>query len=269
MPKAIPVIPALLFASAFLLAAPARAQQSDRALLSTFCDAAQIRGSTCKRAKFYPNAGRRGCDVTLTADRYRGRFVASGRLLLVVAYESGCEAHVTDDGGEAVFQEVGGRYAFRGFQPGMQTKDCVTLASDAGLDRLICLTGHMGQGELETGVARMGFTRDGAGRIGMSLDLLLTAEDTIGAYGANVVTCKQPSKYFEISKLRAGPRRDTVTFDASYADAETVRTACGNGFPRPKEIFGDLVPGDAYVPQGHEKRGTFIIDLATGKVTPQ
>ena len=269
MPKALPVIPALLFASALLLAAPAPAQESDHALLSTFCDAAQIRGSTCKRAKFYPNAGRRGCDVTLTADRYRGKFVASANPLLVVAYESGCEAHVTDDGGEAVFEQIGGRYAFRGFQPGMQTKDCVTLASDARPDRLVCLTGHMGQGLLETGVARMTFTRGAANHIGMSLSLLLTAEDSIGAYGANVVTCNEPSKYFEVSKIRAGPRRDTVTVDASYADAGTVRTACGEGFPKPKEIFGDLEPGDAYVPEGHEKSGTFIIDLATGKVAPQ
>ena len=269
MQNAVPAVSALLFASALLLAAPARAQESDRALLSTFCEPAQIRASTCKRAKLYPEAGRRRCDVTLSADRYRGRFVASANPLLVAAYDSGCEAHVTDNGGEAVFEQVGGTYIFRGFQPGMQTKNCVTLASDAGLDRLVCLTGHMGQGELETGVARMGFAQDTAKRISMSLDLLLTAEDSIGAYGANVVTCKEPLKYFEVSKIRAGPRRDTVTVDASYADAETIRIACGKGFPRPKEIFGELAPGDAYVPEGHAKRGKLMIDVVTRKVTPQ
>ena len=30
-----------------------------------------------------------------------------------------------------------------------------------------------------------------------------------------------------------------------------------------------LSPGDAYVPSGFEKRGTFIIDLVTRKVTLQ
>ena len=101
---------AFALTGAFLLStAPARAAETDRALLSTFCDAANIKGSTCKRAKGYPNAGKRACDVTLTADRYRGKFVASGNPLLVVNYESDCEAHTTDNGGTVVFEQTGGK----------------------------------------------------------------------------------------------------------------------------------------------------------------
>ena len=48
-----------------------------------------------------------------------------------------------------------------------------------------------------------------------------------------------------------------------------IRTACARGFPKPKETFGKLSPGDAYVPNGYAKRGAFIIDLVTRKVTAQ
>ena len=97
-------------------------------------------------------------------------------------------------------------------------------------------------------------------------DLLLTAEDSTGAYGANTVTCKELSHYFGVSKLRAGPRPQTVAVKLEYADAGTIRTACGKGFPRPKELFGKLSRGEAYVPTGYEKKGDFIIDLVTRKV---
>ena len=266
MPKAIPAIPALI--GALFLTATARADNADRALLSTFCDAGSIKGSTCKRAKFYPDAPRRGCDVTLTPDRYRGRFVAGGNPLLVVNYDSGCEAHTTDNGGSVVFEEIGGKPVFRGFQPGMQVNECITPAKDGQQDLLVCLTGHMGQGLLESGVAQMVFRADAKG-IGLSLDMLMTAEDSIGAYGSNVVTCKERSKYFELSRLAAGPRKETVSVEASYADAETIKTACGKGFPRPQEAIGDLAPGDAYVPEDHEKHGKFVIDLVTRKIAPQ
>jgi hypothetical protein len=99
--------------------------------------------------------------------------------------------------------------------------------------------------------------------------MILTAEDSIGAYGANVVTCKQHLKYFGVSKLAAGPRKGTVSVDADYADAAIIRTACGKGFEKPAEIFGQLAPGDAYVPEGSEKTGRLVIDLATRKVTAQ
>jgi len=252
-----------------LVAAPACAQATDRALLSAFCDAANIRPATCKRAKNYPSAGRRACDVTLNKDRASGRFIASGNPLLVVAYDSSCEAHATDNGGAVVFEEIAGKFLFRSFQPGMQTRDCVTLAKNTQQDILVCLTGHVGQGLMETGVAQMIFTRDFDGRVSLALDFLLTAEDSNGAYGANVVTCKEGAKYFEVSKLRVGPRPGTVSVEASFADADTVRTACGKGFPKPKETFGTLAPGDAYAPDDFEKHGRLIIDIAARKIAPE
>lgn len=259
-----------LAASAVLVAtAPGLAQPTDRQLLSTFCDASNIKGTTCKRARNYPDAGRRGCDVTLSKDRYSGRFVASGNPLLIVTYSSGCEAHATDDGGAVIFEETAGQYVFRSFQPGITAHDCVALAKSARQDLLVCLTGHVGQGLMETGVALMVFTRDFEGLVGVAPDFLLTAEDSTGAYGANVVTCKEGPKYFEVSKLGKGPRAETVTIEERFADAETIRTACGKGFPKPKETFGELAPGDAYVPESFEKHGKRTIDIGSRKITPE
>jgi len=268
MTRTISLFLALALGVAPLLATPARAQSNDRLLLSTFCEPANIKGATCKRAKNYPDAGKRACDVKLNADRFSGRFVAGGNPLLVVNYESGCEAHVTDNGGSVVFEQVGDAFVFRGLQPGMQAGDCIVL-KEAQQDRLVCITGHMGQGIMETGVALMGFAQGPDRRITMSLTMLVSAEDSNGAFGSNVVTCKERSKYFELSKLAPGPRPGTVTAEASYADADIIKTACGKGFPKPKEVFGDLVPGDAYVPEGHEKHGMVTIDLVTKKVTVQ
>ena len=268
MPKPIDALAALAFGGACLLASPAFADDADRALLSTFCDADNIKGSACARAKGYPNAGEHGCDVKLTADRHSGRFIAAGHPLLVVNYESGCEAHATDNGGAVVFEQSDGKTIFRGFQPGSQVNDCITLKGERQ-DFLACLTGHIGQGILDGGVAQFVFTQDYSKAVSISLDFLLTAENSTGAYGANVVTCKEGPKYFGVTDIKPGPRPQTLTVKVEYADAGTIRKACGKGFPKPKQTFGKLARGDAYVPEGYEKRGTFIIDLVTRKVTPQ
>ncbi len=241
-----------------------------RTLLATFCDATHISGDTCTRAKGYPASGNKsGCDVKLLADRFAGRFIASGAPLLVVNYESGCEARANDDGGSVVFELANGRYGFAGFAPGARVNECVVVPRSETLDSLVCLAGHMGQGYLEAGVALMTFTRAAGKGIGISHDVLLEATDSTGAHGANVVTCKAaPPKYFELSKLGAGPRKETVAFDATLADADIFRTACGKGFPKPKEIFGTLAKGDAFVPPGHEKKRRVVIDLVTRKVVP-
>lgn len=239
---------------------------ADRTLLATFCDAANIKGSTCKRAKGY--SGNRRCDVKLSPDRYSGKFLAAGQTILAVAYESGCEPHATDFGGSVLFEQAGDGYRFKGYQPGYQVNDCVVIPRNDKQDRLICVTSHLGQGRLESGVAEMVFTQDFSKDISLSMNYFMTAEDATGAYGSNVVECKEASKYFGVSKPGTGPGRDTVAVDAAYADKDTIQTACTKGFPRPKEIFGELAPGEAYVPPGHEKKARFVIDLQTSRVVP-
>ena len=244
-----------------------KAQNADRPLLATFCDAANIKGSACMRAKGY-RSGKR-CDVKLRPDRYSGKFLADGTMLLVVNYESNCEAHATDFGGSVIFEQKDGAVSFKGYQPGFQVNDCLVVARNEKQDRLICITGHIGQGHLESGVAEMVFTRDFSKTIEVSLNYFVTGEDTVGAYGANVVECKETSKYFGFAKLGAGPARDTVTTEIAHADKETIETACKKGFPKPKETFGELGDGEAYVPQGYEKKGRFVIDLTTSAAVPE
>jgi hypothetical protein len=268
--KTIRAAVALTVTGAFF-ASPTFAQSpANRTLLATFCDAANIHGDTCTRAKGYPGyGGSRGCEVKLLGDRFAGRFVAAGNPLLVVNYESGCESRANDDGGAVVFEQAGGKYGFVGFQPGARTGECIVVPRSERQDSLVCLTGHMGQGFLESGVALKSFTRDYGKGISIAPDFLLTAVDSVGAYGANVVSCrKKPPKYFELSKLTAGPRKETVAFEASWADADVFKTACGKGFPKPQETYGTLLKGDAYVPEGFEKKGRVVIDLVTRKVVP-
>jgi hypothetical protein len=260
---------------AFALAAifatsPTLAQDAaNRTLLGTFCDGGNMKGDTCTHAKGYPASGKRSCDVKLLKDRFSGKIIASSNPLLVVNYESGCEARANDDGGSAVFELVKGSYSFVGFQPGMRVNECVAVPRGEKQDSLVCLTGHIGQGYLEGGVAQMLFARDYGKGVSIKYDFLLRATDSTGATGANVVTCKRKvPAYFELTKIAAGPRKDTVAFDATWADAETFKIACGKGFPKPKELFGTLAKGDAYVPAGFEKKGRVVIDLATRKVLP-
>jgi hypothetical protein len=251
-------------------ASPARAQDAaNRTLLATFCDAGNIKGDTCSHAKGYPAAGKRNCAVKLLGDRFGGKFIASGNPLLAVNYESDCEARANDDGGAAVFELVKGSYSFVGFQPGARVNECVVVPRGEKQDSLVCLAGHMGQGYLEGGVAQMLFARDYGKGIGIKFDFLLRSTDSTGAHGANVVTCKKkPPAYFELTKIAVGPRKETVAFDATYADADVFKTACGKGFPKPKETFGTLSKGDAYVPEGFAKKGRVILDLARRKVEP-
>ena len=150
---------ALAIGGALSFARPATAQVTDRLLLAAFCDLGNIEGSTCRKARQYPDAGSRACDVKLSQERYSGQFVA-GVPLLVMAYESGCEPHATDGGGAVVFELAADKYVFRSFQPGSQTNDCVTLPNSTQQDVLVCITGHIGQGYLEGGVAQMIFTRN-------------------------------------------------------------------------------------------------------------
>lgn len=255
------------FAQAGGKASKDKASAADRPLLATFCDSANIKGSACTNAKGY-RSGRR-CDVKLTPDRHGGKFLADGTTLLVVNYESGCEPHASNFGGAVIFEQKDGATSFRGYQPGFQANDCIVLARNEKQDRLICITGYLGQGHLESGVAEMVFTRDFSKNIGVSLNYFVRAEDATGAYGANVVDCKETSVYFGLAKLGPGSRPDTVAVDIAHADKDTIQTACTKGFPRPKEIFGELRSGEAYVPPGHEKTTRFVIDLTTSKAVPE
>ena len=215
------------------------AAHPDRPLLVTFCDAADIKGSTCSRAKGY-RSGKR-CDVKLQPDRHSGKFLADGSTLLIVNYESGCEPHATNFGGAVIFEQKEGATVFRGYQPGFQANDCITLARNGKQDRLICITGHLGQA-ISIRRRGNGVHRDFSKTIDVSLNYFVRAEDATGAYGSNVVDCKETSVYFGLAKLGAGPGRDTVAVDIAHADQDTIQTACTKGFPARRRSLASLDP---------------------------
>ena len=258
MPKLSHASAAMALGGAFALAAlPAPAQDAaDPTLLATFCDAGNIKGDTCTHAKGYPASGKRNCEVKLLGDRFTGRFIAAGNPLLVVNYESGCEARANNDGGSAVFELVAGKTSFVGFQPGIRVNDCITVPRGEKQDSLVCLTGHMGQGYLEGGVAQMSFARDYGKGIGIRYDFLLRATNSTGASGANVVTCKKkPPKYFELSKLAAGPRKETVAFDASWADADIDQDRLRQGLSQAEGSFRHARQGRCVCAAGFREEG--------------
>lgn len=263
----------LLILLTIALGQPTFAQATDtasganRPLLTTFCDAANIQGATCTRARNY-RAGKR-CDVKLEPGRYSGKFLADDTTLLVVTYQSSCEPHATDFGGSVIFAQKDGVPVFEGYQPGFQVNDCIVIPRNEKQDRLICITGHMGQGVVESGVAEMVFTRDFGRTIVPSLNFFVTGEDTVGAYGSNLVECMAISKFFGFARLRAGPGRETVAVDIAHADTDTIQSACSKRLPQPKETYRDLGDGEAYVPKGYEKTAGFVIDLTTSKVVPE
>jgi hypothetical protein len=265
MTKCLLGLVSLLLCSA--LPGPAGAATTDRALLSLFCAPKAIAGSTCKQARSYPSEDR-ACNVTLQPGRQQGQFVAGANPLLLVSYGSDCEPHANNFGGVVVFEQVGGGYKFVGFLPGMAVHECVIAAKDGAQDVLVCLTGGMFQGVIESGIARVGFPSGSDGSFDMSYDFLLQSEDTTGAYSSNVVSCSEQLKYFGLSKLARGPRPGTVVAKVDYADRETIEKACAKGFPIPKDAEEhELRPGEAYVPTPNAKSGSVLIDISTRTVT--
>jgi len=98
------------------------------------------------------------------------------------------------------------------------------------------------------------------------MDMLLIAEHSTGAYGSNVVTCKEPSSYFDLSKISAGPRKDTMLSTPATPTPRPSTPPTARAFPSRRKPFA---PGDAYVPEGREKNGKLVIDLVTRKIAPQ
>ena len=239
----------------------------DQGLLATFCSPAEITGSTCLDAKAY-RYGKK-CPVKLGSNRYSGKFLSSNSSLLLVDYESDCEPHITSFGGSVLFEKASKGYIFRGYQPGVRVNGCISIPRNSQQDRLICQTGYMGQGHLETVVVEVIFTQDFSKAIKLSTDTLISAEDSTGAYGVNSVDCKATAEYFGFSKLGVGPQSDTLSLEMVFADSTTIREACRPGSPIPPSAIDSPRVGTAYIAQGAERTSKFIFDLGSRELTPE
>ena len=200
-----------------LAASPALAQDaSDRTLLAHLLRCRQHQGRHLHAGEGISGPARRACDVKLLPERYSGQVRRGGNPLLVVNYDSGCEPRANDDGGAVVFEQAARQIPFRRLSSrASRVNDCIVRA--AGREAGIAGLPHRPYGP---GLSRGRRGADGVrarlrqGHQHFEYDFLLRATDSTAAYGANVVTCKKkPPKYFELSKLAAGPRQETVAFD--------------------------------------------------------
>jgi Caspase domain len=239
----------------------------DVRLLTTFCGSADIRGSTCVNAKDY-QYGRR-CPVKLGANRYSGKFLSSNRSLLIVDYESDCEPHSNSFGGSVLFEKASDGYIFRGYQRGFRVSGCLSIPRTTKQDRLVCQSGGMGQGHMESTVVEVVFTQDAGKKTNLNFDTLVSAEDSTGAYGVNAVDCKATAEYFEISKIGVGPQSDTLSLEIRYADIATIRQACRSGSPTPSGALGTPPAGFAFISPAVERTSRFIFDLRSRELTPE
>jgi hypothetical protein len=235
-------------------------------LLAQFCATGDVKGNNCLRAKGYP--GGNDCNVELRDDPpVEGRFLASKTVILLARYDSDCEPHATENGGSVVFERIAGGLRFLGYQPGLAFDTCATVAAGDTRDRLVCVTSHMGQGYLESAIAEVVLTQT-AGAIKNDLKFFQRATDSIGARGANSVKCSAKFAWFSFSDVKAGPGAGTVSVEASYADAETIRRACSRNAPKVKALM-PAERGDAYVDERSTRQGRFVLDLASRALMPE
>jgi hypothetical protein len=110
------------------------------------------------------------------------------------------------------------------------------------------------------------FTQDFSRKLGTASDVLVTATDSTGAWGANRVECEATSKLFSVSSPEPGPASNTVLVQARYADADLIRKACAPGRTPPTDVVGPAPSGEAWINEDEIQEGQFIMDLATRKL---
>ena len=196
-----------LSAARYLFARPARAEDADRALLATFCDPADIDGSACTKAKSISE--RRHPRLRRQTDRgspwwpIRCRGPPAPGDQLRKRLRAACDGRWRRRGVRADRRQD----HFPGISPGSQVNDCVVVPKGERQDRLACLTGHMGQGFLASGVALDEFY--GRSRQGHRHRdrLALDRGRFHGAYGANSSPARKVRNISSSRRSRPGRGR--------------------------------------------------------------
>jgi len=241
------------------------------AILTAFCPQAEIGEDQCRRAPGYPNGD--DCDVTLTGEIVKGRFLGSSAPELVLAvYQSQCEPHASNFGGSIVLESGRDRPDFKGYHPGLVVTGCVTVSDGSGGDRLVCNSAWMGQGYLIASISEVVFEQDASGAITPSLNDLVTAENSEGARGVNAVKCDQSGDdraLFSLDNLARGPATGTVSFEATYASAKVTASVCGKPNRNAPLGISPPLPNEAYVPGDQTERGQFVYDLEAQILRPE
>jgi hypothetical protein len=129
----------------------------------------------------------------------------------------------------------------------------------------------MGQGFLESTISEVVFTRDSSKAISASSDVLVSATDSVGAYGVNKVECKEQLALFGFSQIERSSAPATVLVTVDYADRAVITQACRKGAPRPKgvERGARAGRGEAFVDPKAVKKARFSLDLETRELKPR
>jgi hypothetical protein len=123
----------------------------------------------------------------------------------------------------------------------------------------------MGQGYLETTVSELRFTKDFSGTLHADFDVYLTATDSEGAKGANIVSCTSDFEKFGFDSLRAGPS-GLLDVKLRYAGKKEIAAACAPGAPVPPDVIGGTSEDEAFISSESIKSGYFAVDLNTRKI---
>jgi hypothetical protein len=121
----------------------------------------------------------------------------------------------------------------------------------------------MGQGHVVTAVVEISFIQYADKTIEASENIIATATDSFGFYGANKVKCNEQLILYDFAKIEPGPTTDTIVVSAHYADREAIERACLPGARPPPDVTMDPHPGEAFIDSSGIKLSRFAVDLRT------
>lgn len=247
------------------------ADRESLSLLEVICNHRNITGHKCESVIDYPIQQMNGqaCDLTLTDQKIEGNFLRGQSSQILAGYLSSCEPHAANFGGSVLFEKVNGSIVFKGYKPGNVFSGCASIPGDNGRDRLFCSAGGMGQGYLETGIFEVLLKRAKGGAVDISTVKLISAVDSVGALGANLINCRKGPQIFSVGSPKAGKSIGTIIFEAEYADDAVIRKTCAPNAVPPKELVDGAARaklGEAFIGKGDIKKGYFALNIATRHV---
>lgn len=239
----------------------------DKAILEVICEAGKIRMRECLKATGYP--GETDCNVRLTSERIKGRFLGGDTTYLLAFYRSRCETRSSQFGGALILEKHDGALLFHSYQPGLVVGGCITVTRGGiGGDRLICIGSWVDQGYETEILGEVVFKQEKTGAVAASFDELLSAARSEGARGADALECDKQAAYFGIADVARGPAPETIAFDAIYADKPLIDKLCDRLELNVRPGFAPLMENEAYIARGEAKTGRFVYDLAKRAIVP-
>ncbi|MGE5515890.1 MAG: hypothetical protein ACM31D_08700 [Bacteroidota bacterium] len=213
----------------------------------------------CRNARAYPAAPT--CPVTFTATVFRGRFTANEPQALV-GYQSPCEPHANEFGGMALVRVETNGLVLQRWLPGAVARDCVVVQQGTR-DTALCITSHMGQGQLNEAFAPLELDSSGSNKAWLS------AGNVDGAYGDMVVSCSaEDPDYHHFIGVR-GDKSGTVTVEAAYVPPAARRPACEHARPPSAAPNGEDADLDEIpLPQGYVALGSDSLRVARIRFVP-